>query len=128
MVLAGAMDLAWGLALVPGSGLAGTSAPTSALVGAPARVGGAALGPGLKLRLAALANSARAFRSRAARPAGSPWLAISQWRASRRRPSRRVTMAIELVVVLAGPGGGCGCQLQGERELAGARSAVAKGG
>jgi len=39
--------------------------------------------------------------SRAAKPAGSPWAAINQWREARRRPSSRLTTAIGLAPVLA---------------------------
>ena len=107
-----AWTMAWGLAPVAGLELA----RSSALAGALAVVLGAALGvdwavalvavleKGLVLVavlekglvLVAAAYSARVPCSRAARPAGSPWAAMSQWRGSRRRPTSRLTTAMGL--------------------------------
>ena len=93
--------------------------------------------------LAAASDGATGTRrpcSRAARPAGSPWAAISQWCAARRRPSSRLTTAIGLATVLspvlapvlaegwAVPLAGSGSRPLGEKADAGAAGAIGKRG
>ena len=121
-------ELVWALVLVlaplAGPGLCHPPMPTWAGLAAPSDG----------------ATGARRPWSRAARPAGSPWAAISQWRAARRRPSSRLTTATGLAPVLspvladgwaegwAVPLAGSGSRLLGAKPDAGAAGAIGKRG
>ena len=123
---AGELVWALGLVLAPlaGPGLCHPPMPTWAGLAAPSDG----------------ATGARRPWSRAARPAGSPWAAISQWRAARRRPSSRLTTATGLAPVLspvladgwaegwAVPLAGSGSRLLGAKPDAGAAGAIGKRG